>query len=320
MQKNTHMDCEVTLMKYLHIYKEMGIAEPDVFNKFIETLTPSIKSFDYFVNWDKVNTNVQEIIIELNILNSLITSTDFKNDFVDLIVNYPNIVKTIPVLLAVRDSHLKILERSYDNEFRYLNFDFRLSDQIDAETAQKYLLFVEKSGLINLFHNRRVKNFVDYVLGVEVGLDSNGRKNRGGSAMEVLVESFVRQSVLNNKDLEYISQARHNSIKQKWNQNVTFDKSARSFDFAVYNNHSKRLFLIETNFYNGGGSKLKSVCGEFKSLFNELRDQNIEMIWITDGKGWHTTKRPLEETFKNNNHIVNIKFIQKGVLDAIFNE
>lgn len=298
----------------------MGIAEPNVFNKFIETLMPSIKSFDYFVNWNKVDTNVQKIIIELNILNSLITSTDFKNDFVDLIVNYPNIVKTIPVLLAVRDSHLKILERSDDNEFNYLNFDFRLSDQIDTDTAQKYLLFIEKSGLVDLFHNKKVKNFVDYVLGVEVGLDSNGRKNRGGTAMEVLVESFVQKSVLNNKDLEYISQAKHDSIKQKWNQNVKFDKSARSFDFAVFNKHSKKLFLIETNFYNGGGSKLKSVCGEFKSLFNELRDQDIEMIWITDGKGWHTTKRPLEETFKNNNHVINLNFIQNGVLDAIFNE
>jgi hypothetical protein len=65
---------------------------------------------------------------------------------------------------------------------------------------------------------------------------------------------------------------------------------------------------------------LKSVCGEFKSLFNELQDQNIEMIWITDGKGWYTTKRPLEETFKNNNHVINLNFIQNGVLDAIFNE
>lgn len=298
----------------------MGISEPEVFNKFIETLIPSIKSFDYFVNWSKVDTNVQKIIIELNILNSLITSTDFKNDFLNLIVNYPNIVKTIPVLLAVRDSHLKILDKTDDNEFSYLNFDFRLSDKIDADTAQKYLLFVEKSGLIDLFQNKKVKNFVDYVLGVEVGLDSNGRKNRGGTAMEVLVESFVQESVSNNTDLEYISQAKHNSIKQKWDQIVKFDKSARSFDFAVFNNHSKKLFLIETNFYNGGGSKLKSVCGEFKSLSNELQDQDIEMIWITDGKGWHTTKKPLEETFKNNNYVINLKFIQNGILDAIFNE
>jgi len=307
-------------MKYLHFYTENGIPKSEVFNQFVGTLTPSIKTFNYFVNWNKVNNNVDDIKIELNILNSLIASNDFENDFVDLIVNYPNIVKTIPVLLAVRDSHLDILENIDGQDISYLSFDFSLSHEVDEETAQEYLLFLEKSGLANLFHNRKIKNFVDYVFGVEVGLDSNGRKNRGGSLMEDLVELFMQQSVLRNKDLEYMPQARHNSIKQKWNQKVTFDKSARSFDFAVFNNNSNKLFLIETNFYNGGGSKLKSVCGEFKSLFNELQPQNIELIWITDGKGWLTTKRPLEETFKNNNYVVNLDFVRKGILDEIFNE
>ena len=123
-----------------------------------------------------------------------------------------------------------------------------------------------------------------------------------------------------NENLDFLHQATPNNIKSKWNYDVNFDKSARSFDCAVFNNKTKKLFLIETNFYNGGGSKLKSVCGEFKALFNELHEQNIDFIWITDGKGWLTTKRPLEETFKNNDYIFNLTSLQNGILDEVFSE
>lgn len=287
----------------------------EVFNTFIDTLTNSIKTFEYFVNWDKVNTNVDSIKIELNLLNSLIGVTNLKDEFIDLITKYPETIKALPILLAVRDNKLDVME-DYEN-LSLISFDFNSLAGID--NAEKYYLFLEKSGLIELFYNRKIKNFVDYVFGVEVGLDSNGRKNRGGSLMERIVEAFIERSISNNNNLEYIHQATPNTIKGKWNYSVNFDKSARSFDCAVFNKETRKLFLIETNFYNGGGSKLKSVCGEFKALFNELHEQNIEFIWITDGKGWLTTKRPLEETFKNNDYIFNLTHLQRGILDEVFN-
>lgn len=157
------------------------------------------------------------------------------------------------------------------------------------------------------------------MFGVEVGLDSNGRKNRGGTLMEEVVEVFVKKSVFSNKDLEFLPQATPSKINTKWNYSVTFDKSARSFDFAVFNKKTKKLYLIETNFYNGGGSKLKAVCGEFKTLFNELKSQNIELIWVTDGDGWTTAKRPLEETFNNNNYVFNLEQLDKDILNEVFN-
>lgn len=307
-------------MRYIHFYDKNGIPESKIFDELIGTLTSSIKTFDYFVNWDKANSNLSEIKIELNLLNSLIASTDFKKEFIELIIRYPNIVKALPVLLAVRENRLDIIENSNNQNLDYISFEFNSDVKIDKEVANKYFLFLERSGLLNLFYNRKIKNFVDYAFGVEVGLDSNGRKNRGGSAMETLIESFVQKSISKNNDLQCIPQANHTSIYKKWGYDVTFDKSARSFDFAVFNKNTKKLFLIETNFYNGGGSKLKSVCGEFKSLFNELNEQNIEFIWITDGKGWLTTKRPLEETFKHNNYVVNINFVQKGILNEIFSQ
>ncbi|MFZ3383456.1 MAG: type II restriction endonuclease [Candidatus Methanoperedens sp.] len=304
-------------MKYIQFYQRNKISENEVFDSLISSLKSSVKVWDYFINWDKVNRNIKDINIELNLLNSLIGSSNLEEDFISLIKKYPNTAKVIPFLLAVRETEFEILRDYKNRDLSYLNFDFKSQNQITDEKAREYFLFIEKSGLIELFLDKKIKNFVDYVFGVEVGLDSNGRKNRGGTLMEELVEVFLKQSIEKNNDLECIPQATPSRIQQKWNYTVKFDISARSFDFAVFNKKTRKLFLFETNFYNGGGSKLKSVCGEFKSLFNELQKQNIELIWITDGKGWLTAKRPLEETFNNNNYLFNISLIEKGVLDEI---
>jgi hypothetical protein len=307
-------------MKYIQFYNNTGIDKDCVFHEFIRSLKSSIKVWDYFVNWDKVNTNVDQIKIELNILNSLIGSTNIERDFVSLVMKYPEIIKTLPVLLAVREDSLEIIKDYQKGDLDYFIFDFTPKRSISEEDARRYFAFISKSGLIYLFHDKKIKNFVDYVFGVEVGLDSNGRKNRGGSLMEEIVEVLVRNSVSKNTNLDLISQAKPSLIKTKWNYQINFEKSARSYDFAVFNKSTRKLFLIETNFYNGGGSKLKSVCGEFKTLHNELSSQGIELIWVTDGKGWLTTQRPLEEAFNNNNYVLNLHLLKKGILDEIFNE
>lgn len=301
-------------MKYIKFYEEQKISKDNLFNHFIENLRSSIKTWDYFVNWTKVNTNLKHVEVELNIMNSLIGKDNFESEFKSLIKKYPSIIKTLPVLLAVRDNTLEILKDYKKGDLSYLKFDFKEKESLSDEEIERCIVFINKSGLKDLFLNKKIKNFVDYVLGVEVGLDSNGRKNRGGKLMEELVETFVENTVEKNDTLEYIPQATPKKIKEKWNFDLDFEKSARSFDFAIYNKILKKIFLIETNFYNDGGSKLKSVCGEFKTLFNELQKQNIELIWITDGKGWGSTKRPLEETFNNNNYVFNLDLLEKGAL------
>lgn len=170
--------------------------------------------------------------------------------------------------------------------------------------------------MINLFKKDGIKNLVDYVIGVEVGLDSNGRKNRGGALMEKIVESYIKKLCVEN-GFKYLSQARSTEIKTKWGIEVKVDKSERSFDFAVYNSKNKKIKLIEINFYNGGGSKLKAVCGEFKDLYRELKKQDIDFIWITDGLGWNTTKRPLEETYNNNDYVFNLSMLEEGILSKL---
>lgn len=211
-------------------------------------------------------------------------------------------------MLAVRENNLEIYDRaSKEPEF----YDFLKPEN----TPDKYYEFLEKTGLSRLFQRDGIKNLVDYVIGVEVGLDSNGRKNRGGTLMEEIAEIFIRDFCLRN-GFDYLPQARASAIKARWGFEVKVDKSERSFDFAAYNPNSGKLKLFETNFYNGGGSKLKAVCGEFRSLHDELKYQDIDFIWITDGLGWHTAKRPLEETFNRNDYVFNLNMLENGALTS----
>ena len=279
------------------------------FNDFVSTLKNSIKTWDYFVNWNKVFANSSEIEIVLNKLNYLLGKDNLKEEFKKLYSTNPDIVKAFPVLLAVREKELEI----YDKEDKTSQF-YKFSKQ--DKTEEEYYEFFEKSGITHLFKDKKIKNLIDYTIGVEVGLDSNGRKNRGGQLMESIVEAFV-SDFCKVKGFEYIPQARATEIKRKWGVIVKVDKSERSFDFAIYNPKTKNLKLVETNFYNGGGSKLKAVCGEFKSLYLELKAQNIDFIWITDGLGWHTTKRPLEETYNSNDYVFNLSSLERGVLKEL---
>ncbi len=282
------------------------------FTKFIDTLKNSIKTWEYFVNWKKVFASSSELEIILNKLNYLLGKEDLKVKFKRLYNDNPDIVKAFPVLLAVREKQLEIFNLDTDNS-EFFNF---IDTKKGNGSFEKYYDFLEKTGLISLFKKDGIKNLVDYVIGVEVGLDSNGRKNRGGALMEKIVESYISKLCIEN-EFEYLSQARSTEIKSKWGVEVKVDKSERNFDFAVYNPNNKKIKLVEVNFYNGGGSKLKAVCGEFKELYRELRDQDIDFIWITDGLGWNTTKRPLEETYNNNDYVFNLSMLEKGILSKL---
>ncbi len=279
------------------------------FNNLITTFKSSIKTWDYFVNWKKVFVNSSDFEIILNKLNYLLGKENLEVEFIKLYETNPDIVKALPVLLAVREKKLEIFDKTTKNsEF----FDFSGTEK----DPKKYFEFLEKSGLAKLFQKDGIKNLVDYVMGIEVGLDSNGRKNRGGTLMEEIVGTFLDEFCTKN-GYEYMSQANSTKIKSKWNFDVKVNKSERNFDFAVYNPKNKKIKLFETNFYNGGGSKLKAVCGEFKSLFTELKSQDIDFIWITDGLGWHTAKKPLEETYHNNEYVFNLNMLESGILDQL---
>jgi type II restriction enzyme len=295
-------------MKYLSYYKDKGIAEDKVFDFFVSTMRPSIAGWDYYVDWQKVERLASKLVDELNLLNGLIGSSDLKNDFIAKITKYPSLALTFPVLLAIRESVIEVSEMQSEKAIAHT---FNFYPNAEALDAEEYWHFFEKSGLAALFENRRIKNLTDYVFGVEVGLDSNGRKNRGGHAMENLVESFVKKFCRDHK-YEYLKEANAQKIKKTFGYDIPVDKSSRRYDFVI--NLGKEPLIVETNFYGGGGSKLKSTAGEYRNLFDVLAGK-YKFLWVTDGAGWRKTLRPLQETFDHNDHVFNIYMLEDGILN-----
>ena len=154
------------------------------------------------------------------------------------------------------------------------------------------------------------------MIGLEVGIGTNGRKNRSGFLMEKITKWYIEKEC-NKLGLEYLEQASQKKMMKKWNIETPVDKSSRRYDFAI--KKGNKVVLIETNFYTTGGSKLKSVAGEYISLNNFLKPKNnVEaFIWITDGKGWKTAKRPLRETFAKIDYLFTTKLIAEGALEEV---
>jgi len=230
--------------------------EDELFKELSSSFKKKITQWSYFVNWKKVIQNIEPFEKELNLLNFLIGKKDLHKEIVDLLEKYPDTIKAIPLLLAIRDKSLEVLIDTRNFIYREFNFTKK---KYKKEELKSFADFILKSGLGVLLRDKKIKNLFDYATGVEVGLDSNGRKNRGGTLMESIVEEFVRNTC-NEFQIEYMPQANAKKIKEKWNI-VEVDKSSRIIDFAINNNG--KLYFIEVNFYGGGGSKLKSTATEY---------------------------------------------------------
>lgn len=283
------------------------------FDKWLSKFRLSISGYDYYVDFHKVVANVEEIKIELNILNSLIGSKDIEKDFETIISKYPNVLKCIPILLAVRE--YEIYAQDKDGSFLY-NFDKR------NYSIDQYKVFMKKTGLFDLMANNIVKNLVDYVYGVETGLDSNGRKNRGGHLMENLVESYIKRAGF-VKDTTYFQEMYLSEIEERWGIDLSAlsnqGKARKRFDFVVKTQNV--IYAIETNFYGGtkGGSKINETARSYKLLAQEAEQiEGFKFVWFTDGTAWTRARGNLQETFDVLDNIYNIDDIENGIMLKLF--
>jgi type II restriction enzyme len=308
-------------MKYLKAYEKINLQNNEklIFQSLVDTFTDSIFTWDYFIDFEKVKKNIHLIEKELNLLNVLIGKQNIEEEIISLISEYPNVRKVFPILIAIRGSKLKDLkiiddfkELTSENKIDLFKPNIKLTDELKED----FLVFFRESGLKEIFQDKDVKNIVDYCFGVEVGMDTNARKNRTGDSMERIVEEIIKTFSEENS-LEYIPQATQKKIKERWGFEIKIDKADRKFDFAVFEKTKKKLFVIETNYYGGQGSKLKSTAGEYQYLNDFLKTQNIDLIWVTDGQGWKTSEKALYETFLHNDYVFNIELLKKGVLKEV---
>lgn len=282
---------------------------------FLESLSITNRTPDYYVNWEKVERETKKFELELNTLNYLIGKKDIYSEAFKLFTKQPDLLKAVPILIASRDRVLDILTIDNDDNMSFEQLDFKT---IDTSRIDDYLKFIEQSGLLNFLQQHANRSLVDYVYGVETGLDSNARKNRSGTTMEGIIERHVSK-IAQEQNIEWKAQATAQFIKEKWGVTVPVDKSERRFDVAVYSTEKHKVWLIETNYYGGGGSKLKAVAGEFTELsqFVVTSDDDVEFVWVTDGQGWKTAHLPLAEAFSHIRNIFNLEMLREGFLSEL---
>lgn len=287
------------------------------FNDWLSGFRDSIADYKYYIDFDKVHRNVDHIKVELNILNSLIGNKNMEEAFKALAQRYPEVLKCIPLLLAVRAKELYCQD---DKGGLLYRFNFKKHDVISTDQLEQYAYFMEQTGLFDLLEKRIINNLVDYATGVETGLDSNGRKNRGGHLMEDLVEGFIQKAGF-IKGETYFKEMYIHQISGRWGLDLSAisneGKTEKRFDFVIKT--PSMVYAIETNFYGGGGSKLNETARSYKNLALETKMiEGFDFVWFTDGKGWVSARHNLEETFDVMGHIYSIQDLEDGIIQEVF--
>lgn len=280
------------------------------FNEWLSKFKSSISNYTYYVDFEKIYRAAEKYKVELNILNSLIGSKDIEKEFENIIIKYPETLEVIPLLLAVRSNEIFVKDNMDEYLFNFNKLVYSIGD---------YVKFMRETGLFELLQNHIINNLYDYVLGVEVGLDSNGRKNRGGHLMEDLVESYIVKAGY-EKNVNYFKEMYLSDIEKKWGLDLSAmsgdNTSTKRFDFVIKTDN--QVYVIETNFYASGGSKLNETARSYKMLAEESKKvDGVTFIWFTDGQGWISARKNLEETFNVLDTMYSIDDLDNGILNNL---
>lgn len=289
------------------------------FNEWFSDFKENIADYKYYTDFDKVYKNVEDIKVELNILNSLIGSKNIESDFQKLFKDYQQIIKALPILIAKRETEIYCQDENGGVTYTF-DYGRYWPNSHKFKSGKQYAYFMRETGLFDLLENHIINNLVDYVTGVEVGLDSNGRKSRSGDLMENLVESFIiKAGFIKNKN--YFKEMRLSDIEKRWDIDLSkisnSGKTEKRFDFVIKTD--SMIYGIETNFYSSQGSKPNETARSYKMIALESNDiAGFKFVWFTDGKGWKPSRHNLEETFDVMEHIYNIKDLEDGIIGEVF--
>lgn len=263
------------------------------FKTFLSQLSETNATLDYFVDFKKVTGNINKIAIKLNQLNYLIGKDNLEEAINELYEENTKVFEVLDILIAVRNKRTKTL----NNNGEIVSLESYFS------SPKGILEYIRKTGLAEVFKNKEITNLVDYVFGIEVGLDTNARKNRGGDNMSKAVSLlFDREGIYYKKEV-------NNTL---FLDIESLGVDVKRFDFVIKT--KKKTYLIETNFYNTGGSKLNEVARAYSEVAPKINQyENYEFVWITDGQGWLSAKNKLEEAYNTILSVYNLTTLSKFV-------
>ena len=249
-------------------------------------------TLDFFTDFNKISTNVNGIAIKLNQLNYLIGKSDIDTAIRELWAENPKVFNVLDILIAVRKKDRKKAINSAAK--------IQLIEKFFT-SVEGVIEYIDITGLGEIFKSKKITNLVDYVFGVEVGLDTNARKNRSGHIMENTIAKFF-----DNAKIPYRQEVYSTDFEEVAN---CLGEDLKRFDFVVET--KAKTYLIEVNFYSGGGSKLNEVARSYSELAPKInRCTNYEFVWITDGQGWTSARNKLEEAFYIIPSVYNLTTIQ----------
>lgn len=294
------------------------------FNEVMSNLKETIYPSDFMVDFSKVINNINEHEINLNILNTLIGKENIEEAFQAIIQKYPEVLSSVPILLASHESKIKSLSDSTNmlleaiknkqSENIYSNYkiyDFRKMNQ----ELNEYSKYLKNSGVFDLLREKKIKNLVDYVIGIEAGMDTNARKSRSGKIMETITEEHIKLI----PDVQYLVQPTAQYIDNKYGTNLSsIYKATKIFDFAYISKIDGKIILIEANYYGTPGSKPNETAKSYMRLNEDLKQiDGVRFVWITDGKGWIPSRKNLEDAYDSIEHLYTIKDLEDGILEKI---
>lgn len=274
-------------------YSKIGYSSIDEYsNDFLNTLLESNHTYEFYVNWDKVYTNLENHVVEISILNSLnkVQPNEVENKFREIIVKYREVVPLLPLILAIRNKKVPIFNVE-NKSSKIVNFSkngFNIAEIVE---------FSIKTGLLNLFNN--IDDLYSYLVGTEVGLDTNARKNRSGHIFEDAVGTLLQEKITNREGFHIV----------KEDTDVDIDRNKR-FDYVIYKNNIPRI-VFECNFYNSTGSKPIEVAHAYANLQEDIDKTDLIFIWITDGLGWNKMMSSLLNAGENIDYIFNYHMLNK---------
>lgn len=304
-------------MKETLYNKVLGVSTFDkIVEKFHDTTIDTNKSYDFFVNWDKVRDHVNLYKIELNILNSLIGSTNFDDDLRKLLRKYPEVLPVIPLLIAERSVILKIIRDFSDRNSDIIEYNFN-KRKLSSKEIEHLVQFFNNTGLKFYYQKLASRSILDYATGVEVGMDTHARKNRSGKAMEMVLEPIMQQ--INSKlrrPFTIIKQRQFTYLEKNMGIEISSSIRNRTADFILYRNR-RAMVNIEVNFYSGTGSKPQEIVDSYITRQRELIENKMKFIWITDGEGWKGQKNQIRKGFEKIDYLLNLHFVRRGLLQEI---
>lgn len=283
------------------LYKNLGFNSiEDYENEFLNSLLVTNHNYDFFVDWDKIYDKLKDNLTEISILNSLnkVSPDEVESEFRKIITLYPEVVPILPSILAIRYENKKeYIVDIFDGEFKEYDFND------ETYNVEDIVYFSEKTGLLGLFN--KITDLYTYLLGTEVGLDTNARKNRSGTTYESFIEDLLTNELENFSNYSFTTQTYVDNIDRK-----------KVADFII-SKDGKQTIIIECNFYNSTGSKPIEVANAYIDLQNQLSKEKLIFLWITDGQGWNSMKNVFSKVSPKIDYLLNYNLLKKNLKNIL---